>query len=177
MLAANASLVGATVEAAATPGEIAAANDTLVSVGGPAGRKVSTRLVGYDYDAAFPLLLKLLPKNGLLGFVLVALFGAVVSSLAAMLNAASTIATMDIYRKVRKGASQFELVSTGRVCIVVFTFIGILIAPHLGRPEFGGIFTSSLAWDPLCLPSIDSDRVSDRRPDEVSNPQVHFELA
>ena len=39
MLAANASLVGATVEAAATPGEIAAANDTLVSVGGPAGRK------------------------------------------------------------------------------------------------------------------------------------------
>ena len=78
---------------------------------------LSDKLVGYDYDAAFPTLLKgLLPVGfGILGFVLAAIFGAVVSSLASMLNSASTIATMDIYHKARKSASQFELVSAGRI--------------------------------------------------------------
>ncbi|MCB0296123.1 MAG: hypothetical protein KDG51_12995, partial [Calditrichaeota bacterium] len=75
--------------------------------------KFSDKLVGYDYDAAFPTLLKnLLPVGyGILGFVLAAIFGAVVSSLASMLNSASTIATMDIYNKVKSSASQFELVT------------------------------------------------------------------
>jgi len=86
MLAANGTTLGAPSEAAVAPAAVAAANDRLVAAAEAAGRRVSTRLVGYDYDAAFPLLLKLLPRNGLLGFVLVALFGAVVSSLAAMLT-------------------------------------------------------------------------------------------
>jgi SSS family solute:Na+ symporter len=154
MLAANARTVGAAPVAAVEPEAIAAANDSLLDAAGAAGRKVTTRLIGYDYDAAFPLLLKLLPRNGLLGFVLVALFGAVVSSLAAMLNAASTIATMDIYRKARKDASQYELVSAGRVFIVVFTLIAILIAPQLGRPEFGGIFTFIQEFQGFISPGI-----------------------
>jgi SSS family solute:Na+ symporter len=154
MLAGNAALVGSTAGAPDTPEEIAAANDTLLNAAGAAGKTVATRLIGYDYDAAFPLLLKLVPRNGLLGFVLVALFGAVVSSLAAMLNAASTIATMDIYRKVRTGASQYELVTTGRVCIVLFTLVGILIAPQLGRPEFGGIFTFIQEFQGFISPGI-----------------------
>ncbi len=154
MLAANAKLVGVPADAATTPAELAAANAKLVGAAGAAGQKVSTQLVGYDHDAAFPLLLKLLPKNGLLGFVLVALFGAVVSSLAAMLNAASTIASMDIYGKLRKGASQYELVTVGRICIVIFCLIGILIAPQLGRPEFGGIFTFIQEFQGFISPGI-----------------------
>lgn len=154
MLAANARAVGATAEAAVAPEAIAAANERIVASAGASGKKISTRLIGYDYDAAFPLLLKLLPRNGLLGFVLVALFGAVVSSLAAMLNAASTIATMDIYRKVRTRASQYELVSTGRVFIVAFTLVAILIAPQLGRPEFGGIFTFIQEFQGFISPGI-----------------------
>jgi SSS family solute:Na+ symporter len=71
-----------------------------------------------------------------------------------MLNAASTIATMDIYRKVRTGASQYELVTTGRVCIVLFTLVGILIAPQLGRPEFGGIFTFIQEFQGFISPGI-----------------------
>lgn len=100
-------------------------------------------LVALDYDNAFPTLIReLLPKgNGIKGFVLAAIFGAVVSSIAAMLNSASTIFAMDIYRKLRKGASQYELVTVGRVCVVVFVLIAILIAPSLGHPRFGGIFT------------------------------------
>ncbi|MFO7694306.1 MAG: sodium/solute symporter [Vicinamibacterales bacterium] len=154
MLAANAAALGATADAAAGPAAVAAANDRLVAAAETAGRRVSSRLVGYDHDAAFPLLLKLLPKNGLLGFVLVALFGAVISSLAAMLNAASTIASMDIYRQIRKGATQYELVTAGRVCIVVFVLAAILIAPQLGRPEFGGIFTFIQEFQGFISPGI-----------------------
>jgi len=154
MLAANAAALGAAPDAGAGPAAMAAANDRLVAAAQAAGRTVSSRLIGYDYDAAFPLLLKLLPRNGLLGFVLVALFGAVVSSLAAMLNAASTIASMDIYRKIRKGATQYELVTAGRVFIVIFVLIAILVAPQLGRPEFGGIFTFIQEFQGFISPGI-----------------------
>ena len=100
-------------------------------------------LVALDYDNAFPTLIReLLPiGNGIKGFVLAAIFGAVVSSIAAMLNSASTIFAMDIYRKLRSSASQFELVTVGRVCVVVFVLIAMIIAPSLGHPRFGGIFT------------------------------------
>ncbi len=154
MLAANAKTIGVAAEAAVEPAAVTAANNRLVAAAEASGRRVSSRLIGYDYDAAFPLLLKLLPKNGLLGFVLVALFGAVVSSLAAMLNAASTIASMDIYRKIRKDATQYELVTAGRVFIVIFVLIAILIAPQLGRPEFGGIFTFIQEFQGFISPGI-----------------------
>ena len=94
-----------------------------------------------NYDTAFALLIgKLLPAGkGLQGFVLAAILGAVVSSLASMLNSASTIFTMDLFRKyVNPDASQRTLVRVGRVCVVVFVIIGCLISPLLGNPNFGG---------------------------------------
>ncbi|GAB4168843.1 MAG: hypothetical protein Kow00108_02200 [Calditrichia bacterium] len=120
------------------------------------GIGLSEKLVGYDYDAAFPTLIRgLLPVGtGVLGFVLAAIFGAVVSSLASMLNSASTIATMDIYHKIRKNASQFELVSTGRVFTILFVLIGILIAPNLDSPKFGGIFTFIQEFQGFISPGV-----------------------
>jgi len=117
---------------------------------------VQTELVGYDYDAAFPVLLgNLLPVGkGILGFVLAAIFGAVVSSLAAMLNSASTIATMDVYNKMRTNASQVELVATGRVFVLLFVLIALLIAPNLGSPVFGGIFTFIQEFQGFISPGV-----------------------
>lgn len=67
--------------------------------------------------------------------------GAVISSLASMLNAASTIFTMDIYREyVNKNASQASLVWVGRSCVPIFVVIGCLIAPQLANPKFRGAF-------------------------------------
>jgi len=113
-------------------------------------------LVARDYDNAFPTLIrKLMPVNlGIKGFVLAAIFGAVVSSLASMLNSASTIATMDIYRKFRKNASQYELVSVGRVWVIVFVLIAMLIAPFLGSPAFHGIFTYIQEFQGFISPGI-----------------------
>lgn len=116
--------------------------------------RIGTALVGYDYDAAFPTLLRNLLKPGVTWFVLAAIFGAVVSSLASMLNSASTIATMDLYAKARKSAGQRELVRAGRVFVVLFVLIAGAIAPLLGRPEFGGIFTFIQEFQGFLSPGI-----------------------
>lgn len=137
------------------PAGLVSANEILISQPGVKGAK-SESLLAYDHDNAFPTLIRrLLPVGtGLKGFVLVAIFGAVVSSLASMLNSASTIATMDVYRKLRKGASQYELVTAGRMFVVVFVLIAMSIAPSLGHPAFGGIFTFIQEFQGFISPGI-----------------------
>jgi len=103
------------------------------------------KFIAYKYDTALAQLLgNVLPqKVGIVGFVLAALLGAVVSSLAAMLNAASTIFSIDIFQKyISPKASQKAVVLIGRVCVVVFTFVAIALAPQLGNPKISNsIFT------------------------------------
>ena len=103
------------------------------------------KFIGYKYDSALgQLLSKVLPRNtGLVGFVLAALLGAIISSLAAMLNAASTIFAMDIFKKyINANASQKTIVLLGRICVVVFSAIAISLAPALGNPKLShSIFT------------------------------------
>ncbi len=119
--------------------------------------EVKTRqLVGYKYDTAFGLLLKdLVPPNGLTGFIFAALLGAVVSSLASMLNAASTIFTIDIFKRFMfSNASDKAQVLTGRLCVVIFTIIGCMIAPALNSPKFVNIFTFIQEFQGFLSPGI-----------------------
>lgn len=114
-------------------------------------------LLGYKYDSAFGLLIsKIIPPGiGLRGFMLAAILGAVVSSLASMLNSASTIFTMDLYKNyINKNASQKGLVTVGRMCVGVFVVIGCVIAPLLGNPKFGGIFTYIQEFQGYISPGI-----------------------
>ena len=116
---------------------------------------VKQELVGYDYDGAFPLLIRYLTPNGIRGFVLAALMGAVISSLASMLNAASTIFTMDLYREyIKPGASQENLVWAGRLCIPALVIIGCLIAPQLANPKFKGAFAYIQEFQGYISPGI-----------------------
>lgn len=116
---------------------------------------VQKELIGYEYDSAFGLLIKKLIPPGLRGFMLAAILGAVISSLASMLNAASTIFTMDIYKEyVNRNASQPALVAVGRTCVVVFVVIGCLIAPALGHPAFKGIFTYIQSFQGFIWPGV-----------------------
>ncbi|MCS7304190.1 MAG: hypothetical protein NZ602_03660 [Thermoguttaceae bacterium] len=116
---------------------------------------IAKQLIGYEYDSAFGLLIKRLVYPGLRGFVLAAILGAVISSLAAMLNAASTIFTMDLYRQyLLPNASQTHLVLVGRTAVAVFAIIGCLIAPLLGHPAFGGIFTYIQEFQGFISPGV-----------------------
>ncbi|MBN1419745.1 MAG: sodium/solute symporter [Planctomycetes bacterium] len=92
-------------------------------------------------DAAFPTLIARLVPPGLRGFIFAAIAGAVISSLASMLNSASTVFTMDIYRRLfDRKAPQGRLVLIGRVLTVVFVLAGCTIAPMLDDPDVGGVF-------------------------------------
>ena len=85
-------------------------------------------------DGALGLLVtKLVPQGmGLMGFVLAALLGAIVSSLAAVLNAISTLLTMDVYgRYFRRNATPRELVAFGRWATVALMVVGIVVASGL----------------------------------------------
>ncbi len=130
-----------------------AAKDASSAAAAPV--ELQAELIGYQYDAAFGLLLKRLVPVGLFGFLVAAILGAVTSTLAAMLNAASTIFTMDIYRHyLDRTASQPKLVLVGRISVVVCMVIGCFIAPLLGHPKFKGIFTFIQEFQGFISPGI-----------------------
>lgn len=160
VVAHNAALAGIeldTLEVGSTPQDLSATANGLASKASSANPGIeSGKLIGYDYDSAFPVLLRMLIKDKpwLSWFVLAAIFGAVVSSLASMLNSASTIATMDIVAKVKPGMTQKQLVAVGRTCTVIFVIIAAVIAPSLASPKFGGIFTFIQEFQGFISPGV-----------------------
>jgi SSS family solute:Na+ symporter len=60
-----------------------------------------------------------------------------------MLNAASTIFAMDIFKKhIAPQATQKSIVLLGRISVVVFTMVAVFLAPQLGNPRISNsIFT------------------------------------
>jgi SSS family solute:Na+ symporter len=135
--------------AAVNPGlaeEIDAFNERVRAEARAAGRlTTSEKMIAFKYDTALAQLLgNVLPQGvGIVGFVLAALLGAVVSSLAAMLNAASTIFSIDVFKKyIKPKASQETTVKVGRFAVVGFGIIAVLLAPQLGNPAISNsIFT------------------------------------
>jgi SSS family solute:Na+ symporter len=106
-------------------------------------------------DAAFPLLIRNLIPVGIRGFIFAAIAGAVISSLASMLNSASTIFTMDLYKRhLKKDASPRSLVSMGRLMTVILVVLGCFIAPQLGNPRFQGIFNYIQEFQGFVSPGI-----------------------
>ena len=152
----NARVLGEKVEglASATDETLTQVNNDLVAMAVSKNVPVGTKLIDYDYDAAFPVLLRNLMKPGITWFVLAAIFGAVVSSLASMLNSASTIATIDIFQKLKPRSSQDTLVGAGKFFTVLFVLIACLIAPNLGNPAFGGIFTFIQEFQGFISPGV-----------------------
>jgi SSS family solute:Na+ symporter len=140
-------------------GELESYNKSVLASASAAKANITTeKFIAYKYDTALgQLLSNVLPqKTGAVGFVLAALLGAIVSSLAAMLNAASTIFTMDVFKKfINPNATQKTVVLLGRVCVVIFTGIAIFLAPQLGNPKISNsIFTIIQESQGLISPGI-----------------------
>lgn len=97
--------------------------------------------MGGKNDAAFPTMVTQLIQPGVRGFIYAAIAGAVTSTLASLLNSASTIFTMDVYRRMfAQNATQSHLVWLGRGLTLGFVIAGCSIAPILDDPKFGGVF-------------------------------------
>lgn len=108
----------------------------------------------YDYDRAFPVLVRNLikPFPFISWFVLAALCGAVISSLASMLNSASTIATMDLYSKFSGEKNPVKLVKVGRAFVVIFVILAGFVAPKLSN--FSSIFAYIQEFQGFISPGI-----------------------
>ncbi|XP_075852958.1 putative glucose sensor protein SLC5A4 isoform X2 [Microcebus murinus] len=78
---------------------------------------------------AYPTLVLELMPAGLRGLMLSVMLASLMSSLTSIFNSASTLFTMDIYTKVRKQASEKELLIAGRIFFLVITVLSIMWVP------------------------------------------------
>ena len=82
-------------------------------------------------DEAYPTLVVRLLPPGLTGVMVAALMAALMSSLAATFNSASTLITFDVYKKLNPHASEKRLVTVGRLFTVLMVGLGILWVPFI----------------------------------------------
>lgn len=82
-----------------------------------------------DTDTAFPTLVKEIMPFGLRGILAGGLLAALMSSLASVYNACSTLFTMDIYKKMKPAAGNKELVRVGRIATGIVVLLGMIWIP------------------------------------------------
>jgi SSS family solute:Na+ symporter len=82
-------------------------------------------------DEAYPTLVVRLLPPGAVGLMVAALLAALMSSLAATFNSASTLITFDVYKKINPAATEARLVAVGRLFTVVMVALGILWVPFI----------------------------------------------
>lgn len=95
------------------------------------------KLVMDDTNAAFPTMVKAIMPVGLRGLLAGGLLAALMSSLASVYNACSTLFTMDIYQKMKPAASEKELVKVGRIATGVVVLLGMAWIPMMGKIDSG----------------------------------------
>jgi SSS family solute:Na+ symporter len=95
-----------------------------------------THMIGPDGNAipavangAFPMMVQYLLPPGIRGIVVAGLLSALMGSLAGVFNACSTLFTVDLYEKWKPGASQKQLVRTGRLATVVMVVVALAWIP------------------------------------------------
>ncbi|MBK9316427.1 MAG: sodium/solute symporter [Acidobacteria bacterium] len=80
-------------------------------------------------QAVYPLMVQTVLPSGVRGIVVAGLLAALMSSLAGVFNASSTLFTMDLYQKFRPKATQHQLVWMGRAATIVMVLIGLSWIP------------------------------------------------
>lgn len=98
-------------------------------------------------DGAYPYLIQRILPSGLMGVMFAALFGAVMSTMDSLLNSATTIFTMDIYKPhLAKDSSPKQLVKVGRIVTVFLVLVGCLWSPIVSKFEGGLYFFLQVYW-------------------------------
>jgi SSS family solute:Na+ symporter len=106
----------------------------LTSMIGPDGQAIPAASNG-----AFPMMVQYLLPPGVRGIVVAGMLSALMGSLAGVFNACSTLFTVDLYEKWNKGASQHQLVRTGRIATTVMVLIALAWIPVIKNAH--GLYT------------------------------------
>jgi SSS family solute:Na+ symporter len=107
--------------ALAVSGKIPALQQQLIDGNG--------QVIRENAQQAFPLMVANVLPVGIRGLVVAGLLAALMSSLAGVFNASSTLFTMDFYSRLRPNVSQQQLVWTGRAATTVMVLVGLLWIP------------------------------------------------
>ena len=107
--------------ALAVSGKMPALQQQLI---GPDGK-----IIREQAQQAFPLMVANILPIGVRGMVVAGLLAALMSSLAGVFNACSTLFTIDFYSRLKPNVSQEKLVWVGRVATTVMVVIGLLWLP------------------------------------------------
>src|SRR5881398_1843588 len=82
-------------------------------------------------DIAYPTLVVNLLPTGLVGLMIAALLAALMGAMSSVFNSASTLVTLDFYKKLRPAASEHQLVSFGRAATGIMVVLGLLWVPFI----------------------------------------------
>ncbi|XP_077306411.1 sodium/glucose cotransporter 4-like [Lithobates pipiens] len=91
-------------------------------------------------NIAYPKLVITLMPVGLKGLMIAVIMAALMSSLTSIFNSASTIFTLDVWSRLRRNATEQELMIVGRVFIVILVGISILWIPIIQAANSGQLF-------------------------------------
>jgi SSS family solute:Na+ symporter len=87
-----------------------------------------------EADKGYVTMLQSIVPIGLRGLFLAALFGAIQSTVSAVLNSTSTIITVDIYKRtLRPNASERQLVRVGRLSAGLVMVVAAVLGTFIGR--------------------------------------------
>ncbi|CAL1288651.1 unnamed protein product [Larinioides sclopetarius] len=106
-------------------------------------------------NIAYPKLVLTLMPAGARGLMISVMLAALMSSLTSIFNSSSTIFTMDIWRRIRKEASETELLIVGKLFVLLLVGISIVWIPIIQESQNSQLFhyiqsvTSFLA-PPVC---------------------------
>ena len=107
--------------ALAVSGKMPALQSQLIDANG--------QIIRENDKQAFPLMVANVLPVGVRGMVVAGLLAALMSSLAGVFNACSTLFTIDFYSRLKPNVSQEKLVWVGRVATGVMALIGLLWLP------------------------------------------------
>ncbi|XP_061458782.1 sodium/glucose cotransporter 1-like isoform X1 [Rhineura floridana] len=91
-------------------------------------------------NIAYPMMVVKLMPQGLRGLMLSVMLASLMSSLTSIFNSASTLFTMDIYTKIRKGAKERELMIVGRLFMLALIGVSIAWVPIVQSAQSGQLF-------------------------------------
>lgn len=103
-------------------------------------------------DNAYVSLLTEVMPQGLLGLCLAGLLAAIMSSVDSGLCACGSLLTYDFFAKIKKGATDKDLLKDGRIIMVILLVFCMLIAPFIRN--FQGLFNYLLAVWAFLAPGV-----------------------
>ena len=103
-------------------------------------------------DFAYPALISAIIPKPVMGFFAAVMFGAILSSFNSVLNSASTMFTLDLYRSAFKpGASDAHCVKVGKIYGTIAGCVSIVIAPFVMNAK--GHHHLPELHEPVCVPA------------------------